>query len=291
LGTCCAYAGPYRSSAIDLSDFAEGLQLDPDGIWRGRRTESISYPVAGNETCFGVEDSSFWFGHRNDCLLALLRRYPAKAPFFDIGGGNGFVALAIERAGVPVVLVEPGTNGVCRAQMRGLRNVVHATLKEARFRDGSLPAIGFFDVMEHIEDEEGFLREICRCLAPGGLVYLTVPAGPWLWSDDDVRAGHFRRYTGASLQEALERCGFRALLLGKMFFPLPLPLFLCRALPSLFGRRRLRARSYSGLHRSRLRVLMEMAWVWERNRLARGQGVPWGSSVVAVAELASSAHA
>src|ERR1700689_4932198 len=81
---------------LDLMKFAESLRLDADGVWRGRSTEPVSYPAEGNNACFALEDSSFWFAHRNACLLALLRRFPAAGPFFDIGGGNGFVAAAIQ---------------------------------------------------------------------------------------------------------------------------------------------------------------------------------------------------
>jgi hypothetical protein len=172
--------------------------------------------------------------------------------------------------------------------------VVYATLKEARFRDGSLPAIGFFDVMEHIDDEHGFLCKVCRCLAANGRIYLTVPAGRWLWSDADVQnvqAGHFRRYTFASLRRVLERAGFRPLFMSKIFSPLPLPLFLCRSLPSLFGHRRQLARSYSNQHRPRGRRLMDHVWHWELARLAHGRSIPCGTSCLAVAELSSSAHA
>ena len=103
--------------------------------------------------------------------------FPLAGPFSkSLGGGNGFVAAALKQRGVPVVLVEPGADGVRHARTRGLRNVVHATLKEARFRDRSLPAIGFFDVLEHIDDEHAFLHEIRRCLSPCGRIYLVVPA-------------------------------------------------------------------------------------------------------------------
>jgi hypothetical protein len=51
------------------------------------------------------------------------------------------------------------------------------------------------EVLEEIGDGSRFARKIRRCLVPGGRVYLTVPAGNWVWSDDDVQAGHFRRYT------------------------------------------------------------------------------------------------
>lgn len=275
-------------SPIDLTRFTDHLQADRDGVWRGRGTEPVSYPAAGNAACFALEDNSFWFAHRNACLSALLRRFPTSGPFFDIGGGNGFVAAALQSAeGLPVVLVEPGTDGIRHAQARGLHNVVHATLKEARFRDRSLPAIGFFDVLEHIEDEQGFLGEVRRCLAGGGRVYLTVPAGHWLWSDADVQAGHFRRYTSASLRRALVRAGFRPLFVSKIFFPLPLPLFLCRSLPSFLGHRRLPERNYSSQHQPKGQTLMERVWHWELARLACGRSIPSGTSCLAVAELAS----
>jgi SAM-dependent methyltransferase len=279
---------PVGPSPLDLTLFSDGLQRDPDRVWRGRGTEPVSYPATGNRDCFAVEDSSFWFAHRNACLLALLRRFPTAGPLFDIGGGNGFVAAAVQsEGGLPVVLVEPGADGVRHAQARGLRTVVQSTLKAARFRDGSLPAIGFFDVLEHMEDEHGFLGEVRRCLAVDGRIYLTVPAGRWLWSDADVQAGHFRRYTVASLRRALERAGFRPLFLSKMFFPLPLPLFLSRSLPSLFGHRRLPAGNYSRQHRPGGQTLMAGVWRWELVRLARGRSIPCGTSCLAVAELSS----
>jgi SAM-dependent methyltransferase len=279
---------PDGRGQFDLTRFADGLQRNLDGIWRGRGTEAVSYPAAGNGDCFALEDDSFWFTHRNACLLALLRRFPACGPFFDIGGGNGFVAAALQsEGGLPVVLVEPGADGIRHAQARGLRAVVHATLKEARFRDSSLPAIGFFDVLEHIEDEQGFLGEIRRCLAANGRIYLTVPVGHWLWSDADVQAGHFRRYTLASLRWALERAGFRPLFISRIFSPLSLPLFLCRSLPSLFGHRQQPAQSYSSQHRPRGRTLMDRVWHWELARLASRRSIPCGTSCLAVAELAS----
>ena len=272
----------------DLTFFTDGVRQDPDGVWRGRGREAVSYPAAGNNECFAIEDNSFWFAHRNACLLALLQRFPTPGPFFDIGGGNGFVAAALQsKGGLPVVLVEPGADGIRHAQARGLRAVVHATLKEARFRDQSLPAMGFFDVLEHIEDEQGFLGEVRRCLAANGRIYLSVPAGRWLWSDADVQAGHFRRYTFAGLRQALHRAGFRPLFLSKIFSPLPMPLFLCRTLPSLFGRRRQAVRSYSSQHHTRGQNLMQPVWLWEAGRLARGTRIPFGTSCLAVAELSS----
>jgi SAM-dependent methyltransferase len=282
---------PVNYKQIDLTLFADGSSCDRDGVWRGRENESVSYPAKGNDDCFEIEDQSFWFAHRNACILALFRKFPVSGPFFDVGGGNGFVAAALQANGnVPTVLVEPGTDGIRHAQTRGLRTVAQATLREACFRERSLPAIGFFDVLEHVEDDQGFLREKHRSLTLNGRIYLTVPAGRWLWSDADVQAGHFRRYTLASLRRTLERAGFRPLFMSKFFSALPLPLFLCRCLPSFFGHRRLPTRNYSRQHQPEGQTLLNRIWQWELARLTRGQSIPCGTSCLVVAELASSAH-
>lgn len=269
---------------IDLSKFAEGLNCDTDGVWRARTGEFISYPEAGNDKCFTLEEDSFWFAHRNACIVSLLRRFQTTGPFFDIGGGNGCVAKAIQSAGVPVVLVEPGAGGVRNARSRGLPNVVHATLSEAKLHGASVPAIGFFDVLEHIPDEQEFLAEVSRVLSPNGHIFLTVPAGRWLWSDDDVQAGHFRRYTCQSLRRALVVAGFRPVYVSKMFSALPLPLFLLRTLPSLHGRRRLSPKSYQGLHKPKSRSLLDWVWRWEQSCVAGGRNIRIGTSCIAVAE-------
>ena len=41
-----------------------------------------------------------------------MRRFPPPGTVFDVGGGNGFVTLAIQNAGMDAVLVEPGPEGV-----------------------------------------------------------------------------------------------------------------------------------------------------------------------------------
>jgi hypothetical protein len=78
-----------------------------------------------------VEDSSFWFAHRNSCILEAIKLFPPRGEFFDVGGGNGYVERAIQESGIDVVLVEPGLAGVRNALHRGVRQVVRATLDDA----------------------------------------------------------------------------------------------------------------------------------------------------------------
>jgi 2-polyprenyl-3-methyl-5-hydroxy-6-metoxy-1,4-benzoquinol methylase len=64
-----------------------------------------------------------------------------------------------------------------------------------------------FDVLEHIEDEDGFLKALLFHLAPQGRLILNVPAGQWAYSEYDVAAGHVRRYIIRTLRKTALRNG------------------------------------------------------------------------------------
>jgi len=76
---------------FDLSLYAPKLELGPEGIWYATHQETVSYPTDGNDECFGIEDSSFWFRHRNSCIVELVKMFPPQGsgPIFDVGGGTG----------------------------------------------------------------------------------------------------------------------------------------------------------------------------------------------------------
>jgi len=69
-------------------------------------------------------------------------------------------------------------------------------------------AIGAFDVLEHIEQDEAVLAQIHAALKPGGHLIATVPQHRWLWSAMDDYAFHFRRYTARELQDKCTAAGF-----------------------------------------------------------------------------------
>jgi SAM-dependent methyltransferase len=258
------------------------------GVWESDVIAPVSYPDEGNQVCFQVEDESFWFAHRNACLLAVMRRFPAEGTFYDIGGGNGCVAAAVRQAGHPVVLLEPGP-GAFNALQRGLQKVVHSTLDEAGFHDGSLSAVGAFDVLEHIQDDQAFLTTIRRLLHPDGRFYCTVPAGPALWSDEDVHAGHHRRHTAATLTHLLRRAGFTVEFVSGFFTWLVAPVFLFRSLPSRLGFYRKPVTEDVAAFRAAHRVprpiarLVEMINRWELRRLSGGRPLSMGTSLIGVA--------
>ena len=220
---------------IDLTKISRNLEQTAEGEWRCKSSAVVSYPDWGNQACFQIEDLSFWFQHRNACIVEAVKQYPPPGTFFDIGGGSGFVAKALQDAGLGVVLLEPGVAGVFNARQRGIRNAVCATLEDAGFLPDSLPAVGLFDVVEHIKDDRKFLESVRNSLSVDGRVYLTVPAFQALWSREDLDAGHFRRYSRRALGELLESSGLAVEFLTSFFRLLPPAIFAARALPYRLG--------------------------------------------------------
>jgi len=191
----------------------------------------VSYPADGHETCLGVEDGSFWFRHRNDCIAALVARHRPPGFILDIGGGNGFVARRLVDEAHDCVLLEPGLHGARNARrLRHLPWVLCARLEHADLPPGSVPAVGLFDVVEHVADDRGFIDAIADLLIPGGVLYVTVPLHAWLWSAADVLAGHQRRYNERALA-ALLAPRFDILYVSGFFAALVPPIALLRALP------------------------------------------------------------
>jgi glycosyltransferase involved in cell wall biosynthesis len=65
-----------------------------------------------------------------------------------------------------------------------------------------------FNVVEHLQDDMGALRNIRDALIEGGRAIVLVPCGPQLYGSLDVVLGHCRRYTKEGLAELGERAGF-----------------------------------------------------------------------------------
>ena len=75
---------------LDVASLAPALELRDPGIWFARTQSAVS--ARGNVASLALEDRSFWFRHRNRCIVSLVRRFSSDATVLDIGGANGFVA-------------------------------------------------------------------------------------------------------------------------------------------------------------------------------------------------------
>ncbi len=129
----------------------------------------------------------------------------------EIGCGTGnFTGLLAERAtSVTAVDLNPEYVEAARRRWDGdPRLSFHCRDATAADWDAEFDTIVLLDVLEHIEDDAGFLGALYRALRPGGTLILKVPSGEWLYGSLDRAIGHHRRYTKASLGRALGNAGY-----------------------------------------------------------------------------------
>ena len=209
------------------------LVRDQHEIWVPTGGDAVlSYPDSGNMLCFQLEDRSFWFAHRNEAIMAAMRRYlPGGRRVLDLGGGNGYVTRRMLDEGYEAVLMEPGPAGALNGKtQRKIPEVICATLEQCAFPEGTFDAVTLFDVVENIENDAGFLDQVANVLTKDGLVFITVPEHQWMWSSSDDSAQHYRRYNRATMLRALGS-RFKLEYFTYFFGALVLPTLLLRCLP------------------------------------------------------------
>lgn len=142
---------------------------------------------------FGVEPSDRAYRLRlarypalADTLAAVVRSRPADAPPFsllDVGVGRGRTLRYLEPHGVADrvrwvgIDLDPRTPE--RVHRREAWRLVHGDVsRPLPFRDAAFDAVVCEQVMEHVADPAALLREIGRCVRPGGTLVLGVPTFP-----------------------------------------------------------------------------------------------------------------
>ena len=87
-------------------------------------------------------------------------------------------------------------------------NAIVGVVSALPFPAGAFELICAFDIVEHVDDEDGVLSELSRVAAPHATLLLSVPLHPAHWTAFDVAVGHRRRYEPQRLLTKLAEHGF-----------------------------------------------------------------------------------
>jgi hypothetical protein len=274
--------------AFTLKLNMNSLVIDKNQIWQSKINKEISYPEEGNDLCFAIEENSFWFKHRNNAILEVIKRFDFNGNFADVGGGNGYQAKFLsESLQKEIYLIEPGYSGCLNARKRGIKEVYNLFFEDFPFTDKNIAGVGLFDVIEHIEDDVTFLDKLTAYLPKGSKIFITVPAHQSLWSKIDDESGHYRRYNQKMIADLASKCGLKVLLNSYYFWYLSIPIYLLRVLPEkLFGvSKKSSIEKEQNNHKSSTLVDRILNWMndWELKRLKTTQ-LNFGASSIVVLE-------
>lgn len=117
----------------------------------------------------------------NDKVFALARRHLAAGNrVLDLGAGEGYfssmVGAYLERAGIDPAAVLSACDVVPdQFRYQGVRCQPIGAGGRLPWDDQTFDLVCSLEVIEHVEDQFGFLREAARVLKPGGTVIISTP--------------------------------------------------------------------------------------------------------------------
>jgi SAM-dependent methyltransferase len=227
-------------------------------------------------------DENYWRVARKRLILWSLGRDFAPSrmgSYLEIGCGLGTLLEAV--GGEFPHLALSGTDIYVESLEYARRNLPEAELFQADATrlpfSEELDLLGAFDVIEHIEDDEGTLAAMFRAVRPGGGILLTVPQHPFLWSQRDEALHHKRRYTRAELVEKVRRAGFRVARVTS-FITLPFPAMVLTNLRNRKPRPGYHPFRELSLGR-RTNALLIRLLALERGLIRAGLSLPFGGSL------------
>jgi SAM-dependent methyltransferase len=143
-----------------------------------------------------------------------ITRHKKNGRLLDVGCAAGTFLLGMrQQGGWEVEGVEPSVGTAELARRHDLK-VFTGTLEEAHYPADSFDAVTMWDVLEHVHDPAGTIREIRRILKPGGVLLVRVPnLGSWdarlfgnTWAGLDAPR-HLFVFTPSVLRRMLEEGG------------------------------------------------------------------------------------
>jgi|307.fasta_scaffold24488_3 SAM-dependent methyltransferase len=235
---------------------------------------------------FEQEESHWWYVGRRRIIRSFVQeiceQIDKRDPqILDVGCGTGANLLMLSQLGeAEGVDISPQAIAFCQA--RGLSNVRLGAAEALPYDDNHFDLVTALDVVEHLDDDVGALREMRRVIRPGGRLLLFVPTFMFLWGLQDEVSNHRRRYRLAELRRAVVAAGFeieRSTYANITFF---VPTLIVRQVMRLTG---LSADSEVGINIKALNRLF--AWIFgSEKRLLRVLNFPFGVSGICVARRA-----
>lgn len=177
-----------------------------------------------------------WELARCDALRRILRgtlRDGLKV--LDLGCGDGFLSRELFNGmAVKVTAIDSNFTASDIDSLSGQsRDITYSKTLEG---EGRFDLVLLLDVVEHVQDDLGFLMDIAqKRLVSGGRVLITAPAFSALFSGHDRFLGHRRRYNPGELDSLARRAGLKPISSGYLFSALLLLRAISAASEKVFG--------------------------------------------------------
>jgi SAM-dependent methyltransferase len=151
---------------------------------------------------YAFEREHWWFTARAEILMHHIRRvfaHRTDLSILNIGAATGYTSELLQQFGT-VTSIEFDED--CYVFTRDVVKIPiqKGSILALDFPENTFDLVCAFDVIEHVEDDRLAVSEMRRVAQKGGVLFVSVPAFMFLWSEHDVVNQHIRRYTSKILR-------------------------------------------------------------------------------------------
>ena len=139
---------------------------------------------------------------------------PSKRTVLIIGCSQGYLLKEIKQS-IPQYFIV-GTDCIAHSLEKIIQKglsipLLQFDLVKCPLPDESIDIVIALNVLEHIEDDIGALKQVYRILKPEGYLYIEVPVNPNLYGFFDEYFKHYRRYSSEQIQKLSKTTEFKVL--------------------------------------------------------------------------------
>jgi len=172
------------------------------------------------EDILGADIGRHWYYRSKAAALRRAVGWLEPRRILDVGAGSGFFSRHLLASGGPqsALCVDIGYAAERDDQVAG---------KPVHYRRAcgqtDCDLVLMMDVLEHVDDDRGLVRQYAGCVPGGAHFLVTVPAFRFLWSGHDLFLEHKRRYRLGEIEAVLREAGLHVVL-GAYYFGAIFPL-------------------------------------------------------------------
>ena len=167
----------------------------------------------------GAAISTHWYYRSKAAAMMRLLGPSGPVKVLDVGAGSGFFSrhLLAHSSALEAWCVDSAYEASSDSANSGKPIHYRASIDKI-----DVDLVLMMDVLEHVDDDLGLLRDYVKKVPRGTRFLISVPAFQFLWSAHDEFLEHKRRYTLAQLEYTVRRAGLE-ISAGVYYFGIVLP--------------------------------------------------------------------